>query len=63
MFIKSDNLNKTEQQMGLSDEKPNFEGVGTHHPVPDFEEAIEEVLEEDQVKSCHCNLIVEKQHQ
>ena len=53
VFIKSDDLNKSEQQMGLSNEKPNFERVGTHHPVPDFEEAIEEVLEENQVKSYH----------
>ena len=52
-FMKSEKLNKTEQQMGLSDEKSDFERVGTHHPVPDFEEAIEEVLEENQVKRCH----------
>ena len=50
VFIKTDNLNRTEQKMGLSDEKANFESGGTHYPVPDFEEAIEEVLEEDQVK-------------
>ena len=53
VFMKSKKLNKTDQQMGLSNEKPNFERVGTHHPVPDFEEAVEEVLEENQVKRCH----------
>ena len=64
VFMKSEKLNKTEQQMGVSNEKPNFERVGTHHPVPDFEEAVEEVLEENQVKRCHltwlplCSLIL-----
>ena len=37
------------EMMGLTNEKPSFEMAGSHHPVPDFEEAIEEILQDEQV--------------